>query len=472
MSGNEAGGLKKDRSRFLYVPLTLRVILSSIPFLVLGIWYISWIISEMSYYDAGLIWIETVQTVEKEVFRFNERLEDEELQKLDLRADYQEKALPEYEQDAYAEFSNRIAIVDPEEDSGDIQIQYVYYGNDGSLMSLDAEQREQSVVPEDTDFYKYAVQALEEKTTQKTLMKCFYRSEGRDYYVCIARINPAKPVCCGNVLLSDGTKGSNMLITGRFCYALTERRAGAARWKQYFAFTFVFILIIGFICIVIKRSLARLMKFIGIMQNAVDEELDFTDIDLSRVNKGASDEIRELLENFQLMILSIREYRKTKLNIRELYDSLLPAALLALFGHEDIRSIKPGDSAAARGTVLSIRLISSKNDVMADIEGRNRLIVQILNIFESMNMIVTELEYDRITALLIQEDGKNKKDNFDEEIKTIRSLYREGSGVNRIVVSKQKGEFRFTVTGITGYMKIRMEQISDKQSDNINVEEI
>ena len=147
---------------------------------------------------------------------------------------------------------------------------------------------------------------------------------------------------------------------------------------------------------------------------------------------------------------------------RELYDSLLPAALLALFGHEDIRSIKPGDSATVRGTVLSVRLISSKNDVRADIEGRNRLIVQILNMFESMNMIVTELEYDRITALLIQEDGKNQKDNFDEEIRTIRSLYREGSGVNRIVVSKQKGEFSFTVTGITGYMKIRMEQISDK----------
>ena len=202
------------------------------------------------------------------------------------------------------------------------------------------------------------------------------------------------------------------------------------------------------------------------MRNAIDEDSDYSEIDMDKLDNGSSDEIQELFDNFQLMFLSLKQYRKSKLNIRELYESLLPAALLALFHHEDIREIRPGDTAVAEGRVLEIEFVSGGDDNAKEyIQGRNRLIAQILNLLESMNMIVTELEYDHISAIRVLEDEKLPEGAFDEEIRTIRSMYREGSGVDEIIVNEYEGEFCYVVTGIRGSMKICIEQMSSEDQE-------
>ena len=220
------------------------------------------------------------------------------------------------------------------------------------------------------------------------------------------------------------------------------------------------IVFVGIICLSIYMALRNLKQVIRIMQGFVSGNSDLTGKNVKLKDSGGIHEINELIDSFQLMFLSIQKYHRNISNIREIYEPTLPAAFLELFQHEDIRDIQPGDKAYVRGTAVSVQLITKSDTDKTPEQERNMLRSRILDILASMNIIVTELEYGRITG--IYPEKYRKDSDYEEKIIRIRSMDLTGSGVDELIVTETEGEFCYTIVGIEDHKRIRMEQMPER----------
>ena len=93
MSDNKVDELKRFNARFHYVPLALEVGLCFIPFLILVVWCLYWMLSEMTEYSDGLDWISMIRMVEMESSLFEERMADKKVSELDLETDFGEASV-------------------------------------------------------------------------------------------------------------------------------------------------------------------------------------------------------------------------------------------------------------------------------------------------------------------------------------------------------------------------------------------
>ncbi|MDO4803523.1 MAG: hypothetical protein Q4A32_01725 [Lachnospiraceae bacterium] len=460
MSGNEARQVKSSKPRLLYMPLALEVFISFIPFMLLVVWCMNGLLDGLTNYKGGLSWITMVRRVEKEACLFEDMMKDDALSKVDYAHDYQEITKLASNLEGTGNRVYEIGRTDGESQSDDILIRYLFYNDRGDLMALNPMKREFSVVHEDTGYFMDAADALDEGGEPESMRRLVYERDEKNYYGCLLVLEPTKPVCCGNMLMSDGKEGSRILIAGEFNYDEIEKNAGLDKKEVKTYGVLIIALLAVIVCFVIFWALRRLRNVIYLMLKVCDGNTDHMEVDFVPKSKLGVPEIRELLENFQLMFLSIRKYQDNLSDIREIYEPLLPAAFLALFGREDIREIQPGDKAIVRGSVLSVQFISSNEMGKMLIRERNALICQTLECLTSNGWIVTELEYDEISALRTVGDGVPSGARLEAVMDKIRLLNRTGSGVDEILVAGTKGEFCYTVTGTRKHMAIRMEQLS------------
>ena len=460
MSDNNADELKRIDTRFNYVPLALEVCVSFIPFLLLVVWCLYWMLAEMTEYSDGLDWISMVRMVEMESSLFEERMADEKVDGLDLESDFGEASVFDKNRNTSTDKNSFISKYAERDEDEDIRISYLFLRDNGELIELDAEKHELSAIPEDSAFHHQALLALYESPPRESMRRFYYEYKGESYYRSFRLLRPTKPVRYGNLQISDGKPGSRILISGRFWYEHLQNNPKLDRKRLNIRIVVFDIVFVGIICLSIYLALRNLKQVIRIMQGFVSGNSDLTGKNVKLKDSGGIHEINELIDSFQLMFLSIQKYHRNISNIREIYEPTLPAAFLELFQHEDIRDIQPGDKAYVRGTAVSVQFIAKGDTDKTPVQERNMLCSRILDILASMNVIVTELEYDRITGIYPE---KYRKDSaYEDKIMRIQSMDLTGSGVDELIVTETEGEFCYTIVGIEDHKRIRMEQISER----------
>ena len=159
------------------------------------------------------------------------------------------------------------------------------------------------------------------------------------------------------------------------------------------------------------------------------------------------------------MSIGTTKREKSISSIRKLYEPLLPAALLELFGREDIREIRPGDAALVKGTAVELYFEEDPKNPGTK-AGRNYYLARLLDILRDAGLIVTRLDTGHITALKCAADGGSSDLMKEELIPKLYETERTGSGVEEIRAEASEGEFKLIVTGIPEHMAIRMEQVT------------
>ena len=460
MSDNKVDELKRFNARFHYVPLALEVGLCFIPFLILVVWCLYWMLSEMTEYSDGLDWISMIRMVEMESSLFEERMADKKVSELDLETDFGEASVFDKNRNVSGAKESAIAQYAERDETEDIRISYLFLRDNGELIELDAEKHELSAIPEDSAFYHQAILTLYENPPRESMRRFYYEYKGESYYRSFRLLRPTKPVRYGTLRISDGKPGSRILISGRFWYEHLEDNPKLDRRRLNIHIIIFDVLFVGLICLSIYMALRNLKQVIRIMQGFVSGESDITGTKVELKDSGGIPEINELIDSFQLMFLSIQKYHRNISNIREIYEPTLPAAFLELFQREDIRDIQPGDKAFIRGTAISVQLISDVNTDKTPEQERNVLLSRVLDILLSMDVLVTELEYDSITG--IYPDKYRKDSIYENKIRTIRSMDLTGSGVDELIVTETEGEFCYTIVGTEEHKRIRMEQIPER----------
>ena len=178
MSDNKADELKRFDTRFHYVPLALEVCVSFIPFLLLVVWCLYWMLAEMTEYSDGLDWISMVRMVEMESSLFEERMADEKVDRLDLESDFGEASV--FDKNRYTSADKRtfIAKYAERDEAEDIRISYLFLRDNGELIELDAEKHELSAIPEDSAFHHQALLALYEIPPRDSMRRFYYEYKG------------------------------------------------------------------------------------------------------------------------------------------------------------------------------------------------------------------------------------------------------------------------------------------------------
>ncbi len=514
MPGNGISVPDKRKTHLFYLPLALEIFLGFIPFLILGGWFLTRLLGELTIYESGMNWMTMVRMLQMEADRFEEQMQDDAVKVLDLGERTQQIILPVREQEGVEDIHFGTWSPGLSETANDIRTYYIFYGDNGELTELDPDKREISVIPADTEYHEIAAEAIREKVYSENFMRTSYQIGGNEYYGSFIPLVTSKPVQCGAVTLSDGSEGSCILVSGQISFNKTENNVRVHLMRMN-ALTFsLFVLFVAVVCFGVFWSLRKLRKITRIMKSLSSGKRTFQDPEImefmedKRLKEGVMPEIRDLMEYFQLLFLSIRKYQRSVSGIREAFEPVLPAAFLALFHRDDIREIRPGDQAIVKGRVLEVRMTPEGAPEERKLLKRNVLLGKILKILTSADMLVTELEFDRITAILLPEEEKTAESAVraentvgsagtakaektetekteaekteaektetekaeaqkteapaltpEEAADQIRRLDGSDSGADKITAELLDGEFCYTVTGIPDHMAIRMEQI-------------
>ena len=461
MSGQSIDNGKKKSAGF-YIPLALELFIGFLPVLLLGGWYISRTLkTELLKFESGLSWITVCRLMEMETERFNEMMGLETVDTLDLAELSSEELLPGH----LLGFSKALLFGIREDEvhsltqQDDEQIRYIYYDENHELMELNTDSGSTVKIEEGSDYYNYAAMALGEKVPDRSLMETSYTWNNTKYYSCFMPAMTPKPVRFRDILLSDGSKGSCVLICGQQVYTVTEKMVNFHVVRATLIIYLALLIVVIFICLGVSWALRgprRIHKSIRSMRKS-----NYAPFENDRTfqSSAIAPEIKELTESFQLMFLSIQEYQGSISSIRELYEPLLPAALLDLFGHGDIREIRPGDTTRIRGTKVDLYLEEDAKNSGTNSE-RNCYLKKLLDLLSADGLIVAELDADHISAVRCDADTEYSEHVSRDLLPKLYEADRAGTGLMALRAEITEGEFLLTLTGIPEHMAIRMEKIS------------
>lgn len=461
MSGQSVDNGKKNNTG-LYIPLALGIFLAFLPVLLFGGWYLRRTLkNELLKFETGLSWITVSRLLETEAERFDEAVNDGSREELDLRALSSETLFPAHR----LGFTNALLFGIRESEvhslrsQDDELIRYIYYDQNHELTELDTESGNAVRIEEGSDYYSYASMALSEKVPDRSLMAVGYQWNDESYYASFLPVMTNKPVRFGEHLLSDGSEGSCILICGQLNFSITEKMINFHVVRSTLIIYIALMIVVLFICSAVSWALGgprKLHRSIRVIRR--DNSLPFENVRTFR-SSAFSPEIKELMENFQLMFLSIQEYQESISSIRKLYEPLLPAALLELFGREDIREIRPGDTVLVTGEAVELHLEGDTKNPGTK-AGRNHYLAKLLDILQDAGMIVTELDTEHILALKCALENEPADFVKKDLVPRLYEADRKGSGVGEIRADVSEGEFQLFVTGIPEHMAIHMEKVS------------
>lgn len=308
----------------------------------------------------------------------------------------------------------------------------------GQLIDLDME----------SDYGK----SVEEALSAQKLVERVLNDDGRRTRAMFFMIPAPKPVRYNDISICKGGEGSSLVL----CATIDEDEEEKDYTSQTLFATSIGIigmcLILLILCTLIFRELSALTPIRRSLEAPIrgKEAENQKDI-LKAISRSETSELTDLLESFQLMSESSRIYQSSVSSIMELYDPILPKAMLDWFGKADIRDISPGDEAAVDGTALLLSMEDAPGKgVMFPV--RNQLIAGAADAVLSCGGIITVLGYRHIAAMFPE-----STEQAMEAAGKVLSLPVEGSGVRRVLVSAHKGVFHYSVTGTRDSMSVRMD---------------
>ena len=262
----------------------------------------------------------------------------------------------------------------------------------------------------------------------------------------------SKPVRYGSLPICRGGEGSALVL----CASIPEDETEKNFTRQTMFATSIgmigMCLILAVLCSMLYRELSALTPIRKSLEAAAEgrREENWKDIQ-NALKRTKTPELADLLESFQLMSESSKEYQSSVSSITELYDPILPKTLLDWFGKSDIREISHGDRALVTGTAM---LLTFEDIPGAEISfpARNILISRAVDAIMDNGGIVTSLEYRHVLAMF---PGDSK--DAIEAAEDVLSLKKEKSGISRVLVSCHRGTIPFTMVGTKECMMVRMD---------------
>ncbi len=282
----------------------------------------------------------------------------------------------------------------------------VYISKDGTIM--------QYVPDEESILYADELDEIERKHIGEAVAAegVIFRRSKQDGDGCLAAYLAVdctgKKLSFGDVTLEAADGGDIRVIFGCITDtdAISHMQHGSVMHTSNIL-TLSLLVMLVILAVILRRELSSLKLMRVTMDHIRDAELSGQmqeDGDASIGRRFRESEISDLINVFNRMAGNIRVSLRRTRRLTDMFEPFVPEKLLGLFGKEDIRSLKPGDSVEVTGELAYIRF---RDDV--DRERRTGL--------------MNEMS-EALTDALGQDGGMIL--NFDAE--TMIILFPDGSG--------------------------------------------
>ncbi len=448
---------KEERKRTLNFPVALEIILIFLLLMFVGALVMYHAMEkEFLSYDLGMYQISMEQILDVEQQRFMALREKAGKNgTVNLEKNEENENLSRNTQTI--EFTGELAFGLSRWEStsrrANIFMRYIFMKKDGTITALNPE----TGLTEEIDPESEYATAVRFALLEGMEVEADLDHKGNDLYMRLNPLSISPRVEYGNAVISEGGKDTSVVLVSYYDPFNVADASHRRKMMVMFLTCSGLALVSVAVSIMIYRSLRAFRPMRASMDAIRRGEKDKAEEEGEKVRKLATTpEINELQESFQLMFLSSREYAANVTSITKIYDPLLPAALVDLFGKKDIRDLAPGDQAALHGSML---LMGIGSDMQSDTPFRelNRVISGAADAAALRGGIVTAMGNQRIIVYFPDMDPAEKSRDV---IDLIRGLDLKGTGVKRIRMSWDRGDFTLSVIGVPERMTIRMDQES------------
>ncbi len=453
------GKLKEteERKRTLNFPVALEIILIFLLLMFLG-GFVMYQAMEEEFlsYELGMYQISMEQILDVETQRFLEMSEDAGKNGT-VNLEKNEENHNQARNDRTIEFTGELAfgLSDWESTSrrANIFMRYVFMNQDRTITALNSGTGLTEEIDPESDF----AEAVRYTLLERKEVEADLDYGGFNLYMRLHPMHISPRVQYGDAVISKGGKDTSVVICSYYDPDHVAEASHRRKMTVMFLTCSGLVLVSIAVCIMIYRSLRVFRPMRASMDAIRKGEEEKAEEEGEKVRKlAATPEIMDLQESFQLMFLSSREYQANVTSITKMYDPLLPGALVDLFGKKDIRELAPGDQAALRGSMF---LMGTEMEARSDVPFRemNRVYSDAANAAALRGGIVIAMGSRHITVYFPDTD---QAVSSGDVIDMIRGLDLKGTGVKRIRMSWDRGDFTLSVIGVPERMTIRMDQES------------